>query len=318
MPPSLLIIVPCFNEELALPSTIKVLLGEIKELINLGLISNNNSGICFVDDGSKDNSWNIIKSYSDENKKIKGIKLTRNKGHQAALLAGLLYAKEIVDLTITIDADLQDDPKVLKKMIKFYMQGYDIVYGVRANRSSDSFNKRLFANLFYKLMIFLGVDIIKNHSDFRLISSRALFDLSEYKESSLFLRGLIPLLGYKSAKVYYPRKSRNQGEAKYTSKKLLTLAIDGVLSFTFKPLRYITYLGLISSMVSLLLMIIAIVQFSMGGVVRGWTSLFVIVSLLGSLQLLSLGLIGEYLGRIYKEVKGRPNYHIQEYIGFND
>ena len=229
-----------------------------------------------------------------------------------------MYAKEIVDITITIDADLQDDPKVIKKMIKFYMQGFDIVYGVRANRSSDSFNKRLFASLFYRLMILLGVDIIKNHSDFRLISSRALFNLSEYKESSLFLRGLIPLLGYKSAKVYYPRSFRKQGEAKYSSKKLFTLAIDGLLSFTFKPLRYITYLGLFSSMVSSILMIIAIVQFSMGAVVRGWTSLFVIVSLLGSLQLLSLGLIGEYLGRIYKEVKGRPNYHIQEYLGFND
>ena len=312
MKPSIAIIVPCYNEEEILSSTISTLLATIDEMVLDNIIDNEKSCLYLVDDGSKDQTWSIIINHSKSYDNVKGLKLSCNKGHQAALLAGLMDSMDDCDATISIDADLQDDPTKIRDMVVLYKQGFEIVYGIRSDRSADSFFKRSLANLFYKFMIFFGIKIVDGHADFRLVSQKALKELSRYSERSLFLRGMIPLLGFKSAKIYYPRRKREKGVSKYPFRKSLSLAMDGIFSFSFKPLRYISYISIVFSFIAMIALAASIVQFISGSVVPGWTSLIAIITIIGAFQLASMSIIGEYLGRVYKEVKRRPHYHIDE------
>ena len=318
MIPSITVIVPCYNEEEAITDTVITLSNILSEMETDKEITFKNSCICLVDDGSMDNTWEIIENFANTNKWVKGVRLTCNKGHQAALMAGLRTTANYCDATISIDADLQDDPLRIKDMVRLYNSGFEIVYGVRNDRSSDSRLKRWLAGAFYKTTLMFDINIVPGHADFRLISRTAFRELSKYDEKSLFLRGLVPLVGYKSANIYYPRKKRDKGVSKYPFKKSMSLALDGILSFSFKPLRYISYIALFFSAVSIAIMSSAIYQFFVGGVVPGWTSLVAITSILGALQLVSIALIGEYLGRIYKEIKNRPLFHIEQKIGFKE
>lgn len=310
--PSIVIVVPCYNEEEILNVTIPTLLATIDDMASENIIDYEKSGLCLVDDGSQDKTWSIITNYSNKYEKVNGLKLSCNKGHQAALFAGLMESMDNFDATISIDADLQDDPSKISDMVAFYRQGYEIVYGVRNDRSVDSFAKRSLANFFYKFMIFFGIKIVDGHADFRLVSKKALKELSRYSERSLFLRGMIPLLGFKSAKIYYSRMSREKGVSKYPFRKSLSLAMDGIFSFSFKPLRYISYVSVVFSLIAVIALIASIVQFVSGSVVPGWTSLIAVITIIGSFQLVSIGILGEYLGRVYKEVKRRPYYHIDD------
>ena len=312
MKPSIAIIIPCYNEEEILSSTISTLLATIDEMVLDDIIDNEKSCLYLVDDGSKDQTWSIIINHSKSYDNVKGLKLSCNKGHQAALLAGLMDSMDDCDATISIDADLQDDPTKIRDMVVLYKQGFEIVYGIRSDRSADSFFKRSLANLFYKFMIFFGIKIVDGHADFRLVSQKALKELSRYSERSLFLRGMIPLLGFKSAKIYYPRRKREKGVSKYPFRKSLSLAMDGIFSFSFKPLRYISYISIVFSFIAMIALAASIVQFISGSVVPGWTSLIAIITIIGAFQLASMSIIGEYLGRVYKEVKRRPHYHIDE------
>ena len=315
MKPSLAIVVPCYNEEEILGTTISTLLATMHQMVLENIIDKEKSFLCLVDDGSKDKTWNIISIHSKNHENVKGLKLSCNKGHQAALLAGLMHSMDDCDATISIDADLQDDPSKIRDMVVFYQQGFEIVYGIRSDRSSDSFLKRSLANFFYKFMIFFGIKIVDGHADFRLVSRKALKELSRYSERSLFLRGMIPLLGFKAAKIYYPRRGREKGVSKYPFRKSLSLAMDGIFSFSFKPLRYISYISIIFSLIALITLTVSIVQFISGSVVPGWTSLIAIITIIGAFQLVSMSIIGEYLGRVYKEVKRRPRYHIDDRTG---
>ena len=312
MKPSIAIIIPCYNEEEILSSTISTLLATIDEMVLDNIIDNEKSCLYLVDDGSKDQTWSIIINHSKSYDNVKGLKLSCNKGHQAALLAGLMDSMDDCDATISIDADLQDDPTKIRDMVVLYKQGFEIVYGIRSDRSADSFFKRSLANLFYKFMIFFGIKIVDGHADFRLVSQKALKELSRYSERSLFLRGMIPLLGFKSAKIYYPRRKREKGVSKYPFRRSLSLAMDGIFSFSFKPLRYISYISIVFSFIAMIALAASIVQFISGSVVPGWTSLIAIITIIGAFQLASMSIIGEYLGRVYKEVKRRPQYHIDE------
>ena len=312
MKPSIAIIIPCYNEEEILSSTISTLLATIDEMVLDNIIDNEKSCLYLVDDGSKDQTWSIIINHSKSYDNVKGLKLSCNKGHQAALLAGLMDSMDDCDATISIDADLQDDPTKIRDMVVLYKQGFEIVYGIRSDRSADSFFKRSLANLFYKFMIFFGIKIVDGHADFRLVSQKALKELSRYSERSLFLRGMIPLLGFKSAKIYYPRRKREKGVSKYPFRRSLSLAMDGIFSFSFKPLRYISYISIVFSFIAMIALAASIVQFISGSVVPGWTSLIAIITIIGAFQLASMSIIGEYLGRVYKEVKRRPHYHIDE------
>ena len=312
MKPSIAIIIPCYNEEEILSSTISTLLATIDEMVLDDIIDNEKSCLYLVDDGSKDQTWSIIINHSKSYDNVKGLKLSCNKGHQAALLAGLMDSMDDCDATISIDADLQDDPTKIRDMVVLYKQGFEIVYGIRSDRSADSFFKRSLANLFYKFMIFFGIKIVDGHADFRLVSQKALKELSRYSERSLFLRGMIPLLGFKSAKIYYPRRKREKGVSKYPFRRSLGLAMDGIFSFSFKPLRYISYISIVFSFIAMIALAASIVQFISGSVVPGWTSLIAIITIIGAFQLASMSIIGEYLGRVYKEVKRRPHYHIDE------
>ena len=312
MKPSIAIIIPCYNEEEILSSTISTLLATIDEMVLDNIIDNEKSCLYLVDDGSKDQTWSIIINHSKSYDNVKGLKLSCNKGHQAALLAGLMDSMDDCDATISIDADLQDDPTKIRDMVVLYKQGFEIVYGIRSDRSADSFFKRSLANLFYKFMIFFGIEIVDGHADFRLVSQKALKELSRYSERSLFLRGMIPLLGFKSAKIYYPRRKREKGVSKYPFRRSLSLAMDGIFSFSFKPLRYISYISIVFSFIAMIALAASIVQFISGSVVPGWTSLIAIITIIGAFQLASMSIIGEYLGRVYKEVKRRPHYHIDE------
>lgn len=313
--PRLVFVVPCYNESPVLHDTTTQLVATINRLAEAGLCSAEGSGILCVDDGSKDNTWDVIVKLSNASSLINGLRMSRNKGHQSALIAGLEAAITFSDVSISVDADLQDDISVCDAMLKLYRDGYQIVYGVRSDRSTDSPSKKFFANSFYRLMRQMGVDIIPGHADFRLISSPVLKELLRYQERALFLRGIIPLLGFKSASVKYARKKRQAGETKYPFRKSLSLAVDGILSLSNKPLRLITYLGVCLAASSLIGVITIVATFIAGGTVQGWASLMVVVAVLGGAQLLSLGIIGEYLGRIYKEVKHRPHYHTQELAG---
>lgn len=308
--PKLTIVVPCYNEEAVLHETMKQLSGVLESLIQSKLIAKD-SALLFVDDGSRDKTWQIIESASARHPFVKGIKLSRNAGHQNALLAGLTVASEHSDCVISIDADLQDDIRAIRAFMEKYWQGYDIVYGVRDSRETDTWFKRTSAEGFYWLMGKMGIQLVPNHADFRLMSKRALEELLKYKEANLFLRGIIPLLGFPSAKVYYDRKERMAGESKYPLKKMLAFALDGITSFSITPVRFVTALGFITFILSAFVGLYALIEELAGHTVSGWASLIISIWLLGGLELMAVGLIGEYIGKIFKEVKRRPRYTIE-------
>ncbi len=309
--PILTIVVPCYNEQEIFNFSLKTLYSLLESLISKNLISNK-SHLLFVDDGSKDDTWALIYNASKTLERVKAIKLSRNQGHQVALLAGL--SESTSDITISIDADLQDDTLVIEKMIKHYLDGNDVVYGVRNDRKSDSFFKRKTAGAFYRLMKWMGVEQIPHHADFRLLSKRAKDALISYKEQSLYLRGLVPLVGFKSSQVEYSRSARAAGESKYPLSKMLALAISGITSLTVTPLRIIAALGFIISGISILAAMYAIYEKITGNTVEGWASVMIAIIFLGGVQMLSLGIIGEYIGKIYLESKKRPKYFIEEKI----
>ncbi|MVX63283.1 glycosyltransferase [Clostridium chromiireducens] len=307
----LYLVIPCYNEEEVLHVTAKKLLVKINNMVDDELISKD-SKILFVNDGSKDNTWSIIEELHKQNDIFSGINLSRNRGHQNALLAGLMTAKEIADVTISLDADLQDDVDVIDKFVEQYYRGSDVVYGVRSSRETDTFFKRTTALTFYKLMSTLGVDMVYNHADYRLMSKRALDGLSEFKEVNLFLRGIVPLVGYKSSIVEYERHERFAGESKYPLKKMITFALDGITSLSIKPIRIITGLGFLIFFFSFIALAYTFLVKFFGKTVTGWTSLTLSIWLIGGIQLLSLGVIGEYIGKIYNETKQRPRFIISD------
>lgn len=309
--PTLYIAVPCYNEAEALPMTMEQLLLVLTDLISKNLISKN-SRLLFVDDGSKDNTWNIIQSAHNSNPYILGLKLSNNVGHQRALLSGLMYAKEHSDCVISMDADLQDDIWAVRDFILKYNQGYEVVYGVRNNRDKDSWFKRWSAESFYKFMKKLGVPLVFNHADYRLLSHRVLNHLEKFQESNLFLRGIIPIVGFKSTTVKYERKERVAGNSKYPLKKMLSFAWDGLTSFSIRPIRLVSIIGFISLFISTLVGIYALLSKIFYDTILGWTSIMISIWFIGSIQLLALGVIGEYIGKIYNEVKRRPLYIIEE------
>ena len=309
--PILYIVIPCYNEEKVLPITSGMFLEKINTLAAAGKISPE-SRVLFVNDGSKDNTWNIITELAAKDEHYIGISQSRNRGHQNAVLAGLMEAKDKCDITISIDCDGQDDINAMDEMVDAYRDGCEVVYGVRSRRDTDTFFKRFTAEGFYHLMNFLGADIVFNHADYRLISSRALREFANFKEVNIFLRGMVPLVGFKSTSVYYERHERLAGESHYPLKKMLALAFDGITSLSVKPIRFITGLGLIFSVLSFIGVLWAIVASILGRTVVGWASTMCIVCFMGGIQLLCLGVIGEYIGKIYLETKARPRYIISE------
>ena len=313
MPLRVYFVIPCFNEEEMLPFTIQKMGEKLQSLIEKELISDK-SKVVFVDDGSRDRTWDLIKAAA-EDERFLGVKLSRNCGHQNALMAGMSYAVKFADCIITLDADLQDDINVIDEFIQKYKEGYEIVYGVRSSRKTDTFFKRFTAEGFYKLMKAFGVEIVFNHADYRLMSKRAVQYLLQFEERNLFLRGMIPLIGLKSTVVYYERLERVAGKTKYPLKKMLSFAFEGITSFSVKPIKYITTAGFLMFLLSFLILIYAIVQKLRGQAVTGWTSLTISIWFIGGLQLVALGLIGEYIGKIYKEVKRRPLYFVEEIAG---
>lgn len=311
MKPILYIVIPCYNEQEVLPVTAPMFLQKINDLYIDGKISEH-SRILFVNDGSKDNTWDIITQLSQIDEHYCGISLSRNRGHQNALLAGLMEAKGKCDISISVDCDGQDDIDAIDKMVDEYLSGSEIVYGVRSDRKTDTAFKRGTAQFFYKMMRSMGVDMVYNHADYRLMSKRAIESLSQFKEVNLFLRGLVPMVGFKYSCVEYSRKERLAGKSKYPLKKMLSFAIDGITSLSVKPIRLITALGFIVSALSIIGIIWSVVSAFMNITVAGWASTVSIICFLGGAQLLSLGVIGEYIGKIYLEVKGRPRYIIDK------
>jgi len=309
----LYIVVPCHNEEKCIPETAAQLCAKLSNMIEKEICSKD-SKILFIDDGSNDNTWPVIIELFNKNNLICGLKLTNNFGHQNALLAGLFTAKEFADCVISLDADLQDDIDVLDQFLNKFHNGCEIVYGVRKNRKSDTFLKRTSALLFYKLMNFLGADIIYNHADYRLLSKNAVNALSEYKEVNLFLRGIIPLIGYKTDIVYYDRNPRFAGETKYPFKKMLSFAINGITSFSVKPLKMISNMGILISCLSIISLIYALVCKLLKISSPGWFGIVVSIWLLGGIQLFCIGVLGEYIGKIFKESKQRPRFHIDIFL----
>ena len=313
-PEILYMIIPCYNEEEVLHETAKQLKEKYQDLIKQQSISEK-SRIVFVNDGSKDKTWQIIESlHKEEPKLFSGINLARNSGHQNAVLAGLMTVKELCDMAITMDADLQDDINTIDAMVEKYYEGNQVVYGVRNSRETDTFFKKFTAESFYKFMKSMGADVVYNHADFRLMSKRVLQELSNFKEVNLFLRGMVPLIGFQSCNVYYERHERFAGESKYPLKKMLAFAINGITSFSTKPLKMITFLGLIMSTVSLIAFIWAFITKFRGHSEIGWSSTICSIWLIGGLQLFCLGIIGEYIGKIYHEVKQRPRYIVSEFL----
>jgi len=309
---NLAVVVPCFNEEQVLPETARRLTDLLQALVDTGKVSNH-SHIYFVDDGSRDRTWPLIEQLAAANPLIKGIKLSRNRGHQNALLCGLMNAPG--DVVISVDADLQDDLGAIEKMLEAHSQGHDVVYGVRSRRDTDTFLKRFSAHAYYKLLHVMGVDVVFDHADYRLLSRRAIEALSEYGESNVFLRGIIPTLGFNSTKVYYERRERFAGESKYPLSKMLALAIEGITSFSPLPLRMIAALGILVTIISAFLGLWTVaVRLFTDTAVPGWASTVVPVYFLGGLQLLGIGVIGEYLAKVYMEVKRRPRYIIEKSI----
>ena len=309
----LYMVIPCYNEQEVLPETSRQLKEILYDLMDRGKISRE-SRVLFVNDGSKDETWNIIEDLHAQDPLFLGLKLSRNKGHQNALLAGLMTAKEYADVTISMDADLQDDAHVIEKFMDKYYEGCDIVYGVRSSRKKDTFFKKFTAQSFYRLMMAMGVDIVYNHADCRLMSKRSLYDLEQFREVNLFLRGIVPLIGYQSAVVTYERNERFAGESKYPLKKMLAFAMDGITSFSIKPIRMITSMGVIIFAISILMLIYSVVQHFLGNTVSGWSSTMVSIWAIGGLQILSMGVIGEYVGKIYMEAKARPKFIIEKFL----
>jgi len=312
--PVLAIIVPCYNEWEVLPETARRLSGILQKLVSTQILSEK-STLLFVDDGSSDNTWSLIEKLYAENPFVfNGIKLSRNRGHQNALLCGLLAVKDRVDAAISIDADLQDDIDVIGKMIEKYRAGCEIVYGVRSNRKTDSFFKRSTAQSFYRFMRFLGVDVVYNHADFRLMGRNAIEALAEYGEVNLFLRGIIPLLGFKTDIEYYTRAERLAGTSKYPLGKMLQFAFEGVTSFSIKPLRFITLLGVLIFAVSIAMIAHFFVRYFSGHTISGWASIACSLWGIGGLILFSIGIVGEYIGKIYMEAKRRPRFHVERFL----
>lgn len=314
--PVLYIVVPCFNEQEALPHSHERLSKLIEEMIAQGSIGAE-SKLLYVDDGSRDNTWEIIEKLSSESNRVAGVKLACNSGHQNALMAGLAAAVDHCDITVSIDADLQDDINVIPQMVERYRGGCDIVFGVRRERKSDSWLKRTTAGMFYRLMERLGVDTINNHADYRLMSRRAVMALLDYKERNLFIRGIVTKLGYKTDCVYYDRAARIAGESGYSLRKMMNFAIDGITSFSVKPVRLVFTVGLVFLLIALIMLIYVLCAYFMGRAVSGWPSLFLSVWLVGAFILIGLGIIGEYVGKIYIEVKNRPRYNIDTTVGLD-
>ena len=310
---TLYLIIPCYDEEAVLTETTNKLTEKLNRMAETKLVSPK-SKIVYVDDGSKDETWALIKKLHKNNKYVEGVKLSKNRGHQNALLAGLMFAKEYADVLVSMDADLQDDIEVFDDFIKEYNNGSEIVYGVRSSRKKDTFFKRNTAQLFYKIMKWLGVDIIYNHADYRLMSRRAVDELEKYAETNLFLRGIIPQIGLKTSVVNYERKARFAGKSKYPLNKMLSFAIEGILSFSVKPLRAITLFGLIISLASFVFLIYVVIGHFLNGNVAGWTTIVALISFFGGFQILCIGVIGEYIGKIYGETKRRPRYSIEEVL----
>lgn len=314
MKPVLYIVIPCYNEEKVLPITSGMFLEKLKSLISADIISDD-SRIMFVNDGSRDSTWDIITKLSGEQKYFTGLSLSRNRGHQNALLAGLTEAGKLCDITISIDCDGQDDINAMDSMVREYLDGAEIVYGVRSSRETDTFFKRTTAQGFYKLMNRMGANVVYNHADYRLLSAKVIKELANFKEVNIFLRGMIPLVGFKSTCVYYERHERLAGESHYPLKKMLALAIDGITSLSTKPIRIITSFGFVTAILSLIGIIWSVIAFALGKTVAGWTSLVTIIFFFSGIQLLSLGVIGEYIGKIYLETKARPRFIIEKRAG---
>lgn len=309
----LFILVPCYNESEVLPISSNIFLDKLENLISSGKISPE-SKIVFVDDGSKDNTWQIIESLHEMNDRFLGIKLSRNRGHQNALLGGISTIVNDCDMIVTIDADVQDDVNAIDKMVDEFYNGNEIVYGVRASRETDTFFKKHTAQGFYKFMSLMGVETVYNHADFRLMSSNAVNALLEFKEVNLFLRGIVPLVGFKSTTVTYDRAPRLAGESKYPLKKMLTFAFDGITSFSVKPIRMITALGIFTFILNIIFILYAFISHLSGHTVAGWTSTVLSIWFFGSLQLIATGIVGEYIGKIYLEAKARPRFFIEKYL----
>lgn len=307
----LYIVIPCYNEEEVLPITAPLFLEQLTKMIKAGKISED-SRILFVNDGSKDTTWELIKKFSKENSYFTGICQSRNRGHQNAVLAGLMEAKDKADITISIDCDGQDDISAMDAMVDAYQNGAEIVYGVRSKRTTDTFFKRFTAQSFYKVLNKMGVEAVYNHADYRLVSSKVLEAFADFKEVNIFLRGMFPLVGFNSTSVYYERQERIAGESHYPLKKMLELAFDGITSLSIKPIRLITQIGIMISVFGVIAAIWAIVMEVIGDTVAGWASTICILCILGGIQLVSLGVIGEYIGKIYMETKSRPRYIISE------
>ena len=309
--PVLYIVIPCYNEEAVLPITAPLFLEELTLLKTEKLISDD-SRIMFVNDGSKDKTWEIITDLSKQNKSYVGVCLSRNRGHQNALLCGLMEAKELADITISIDCDGQDDIKAMTEMVKEYHNGCEVVYDVRSKRDTDTFFKRFTAESFYRLLNSMGAEVVFNHADYRLVSSRVLKEFSNFKEVNIFLRGMIPMVGFKSTSVYYERHERIAGESHYPLRKMLALAFDGITSLSIKPIRIITGIGIFVSLLSFIFIIYTLIRYFTGNTVEGWASTSSIICFLCGVQILSLGIIGEYIGKIYLETKGRPRFIVSE------
>ena len=307
-------VIPCYNEQEVLPTTSSLLRDKLHDLIEQNKISSD-SRIVFVNDGSRDATWEIIQALHDEDEIFQGINLSKNMGHQNALLAGLMTVKDLCDAAISLDADLQDDINAIDEMIDKFNEGCDVVYGVRSARKTDTFFKRTTAEGFYKLMDTLGAKTVYNHADYRLMSRRALLGLAEFGEVNLFLRGIVPMIGYKSDVVYYERAERFAGESKYPLKKMISFAIEGITSLSTKPIKMITGLGFFIFFVSIAVLIYSLVRYFTGNTIQGWTTTVISVWAIGGLMMISLGVIGEYIGKIYLETKNRPRFIIESYLG---
>ena len=314
---TLYVVVPCYREEEVLPETSKRLKAKLSALIAQGKISPR-SRILFVNDGSKDRTWPIIEELHAQDRIFSGVNLSRKRGHQNALLAGLMTAVQHADMMVSMDADLQDDIDAMDRMIDAYHEGYDVVYGVRSSRKTDSFFKRFTAESFYKLMKAMGVDIVFNHADYRLMSRRAVEGLSQFKEVNLFLRGIVPQIGYSWTTVEYERAKRFAGESKYPLKKMLSFAFDGITSFSVKPMRLILVLGAVIFALSLVMLLWTLIRWIAGATVSGWASLMCSIWMIGGIQLLALGVIGEYVGKVYSETKARPRFIIERVLNDKD
>ena len=308
------IVIPCYNEEAVLYETKKHIEALLNSMIEEKSISKD-SFVCFVDDGSRDRTWEIIEEFAKDSSMFKGIKLSRNFGHQNALIAGLMQLKDSADALISMDADLQDDILVIREFVEKYKEGYEVVYGVREDRSRDTKFKRATAEAFYKFQSFMGIESISNHADYRLLSRKALNALAQFKEINLFIRGVIPLIGFRSCSVYYTRGERFAGESKYPFSKMLFFALDGIASFSIVPLRIITIIGFIIFTLSFFVILwIMFEKFFLGTTIKGWSSLMISIYFMGGIQVMSIGIIGEYIGRIFQQSKGRPRYIIDKEI----